>query len=108
MFFCFFIFQSIDEYVNRFVDSNYYVLDEVRERRDGIMERRNNIGELFKARRLKFEEFRKLQQFERDCDEVKSWIIEKLKIVSDEFYKVRNSIFVYIKILGLFNIWFYL
>lgn len=79
--------NSIDEYANRLVDSNHYASDEVCERRDGIMERRNNIGELSKARRLKLEESRKLQQFERDCDEVKSWITEKLKIASDESYK---------------------
>ena len=108
MLLCSSIFQSIDEYANRLVDSNHYASDEVRERRDGIMERRNNIGELSKARRLKLEESRKLQQFERDCDEVKSWITEKLKIASDESYKVRNSIFAHTKTLGLPNIWLYL
>lgn len=105
---CSSIFQSIDEYANRLVDSNHYASDEVRERRDGIMERRNNIGELSKARRLKLAESRKLQQFERDCDEVKSWITEKLKIASDESYKVRKSIFAHTKTLGLPNIWLYL
>lgn len=54
------------------------------------MERRQNIEELSKARRSKLEESRKLQQFERDADEVKSWITEKLKIACDESYKVRN------------------
>lgn len=108
MLLCSSIFQSIDEYANRLVDSNHYASDEVRERRDAIMERRNNIGELSKVRRLKLEESRKLQQFERDCDEVKSWITEKLKIASDESYKVRKSIFAHTKTLGLPNIWLYL
>lgn len=56
------------------------------------MERRQNIEDLSKARRSKLEESRKLQQFERDADEVKSWITEKLKIARDESYKVRNNV----------------
>ena len=60
----------------------------MREKRDGILERRQNVEELSKARRAKLEESRKLQQFERDADEVKSWINEKLKIACDESYKV--------------------
>ena len=86
-----FFFQSIDEYANRLIDSNHYASDEVREKRDGILERRQNIEELSKARRAKLEESRKLQQFERDADEVKSWINEKLKIASDESYKVYRT-----------------
>lgn len=88
----FFFFQSIDEYANRLIDSNHYATDEVRERRDGIVERRQNIEELSKARRSQLEESRKLQQFERDADEVKSWITEKLKIACDESYKVRINV----------------
>lgn len=87
-----FSFQSIDEFANRLIDSNHYASDEVREKRDGIVERRQNIEELSKARRAKLEESRKLQQFERDADEVKSWITEKLKIACDESYKVRNCV----------------
>ncbi|CAH3114647.1 unnamed protein product [Porites lobata] len=79
--------NSIDEYANRLIDSNHYASDEVREKRDGILERRQNIEELSKARRAKLEESRKLQQFERDADEVKSWINEKLKTACDESYK---------------------
>lgn len=94
---CSSILQSIDEYANRLIDSNHYASDEVRDRRDAIVERRKNIVELSKARRLKLEESRKLQQFERDCDEVKSWITEKLKIAKDESYKVRNNIFPHTK-----------
>ncbi|XP_074621265.1 spectrin alpha chain, non-erythrocytic 1-like [Acropora palmata] len=79
--------NGIDEYANRLIDSNHYALDEVREKRDGILERRQSIEELSKARRAKLEESRKLQQFERDADEVKSWVTEKLKIACDESYK---------------------
>ena len=74
------------------MDSNHYASDEVREKRDGILERRKNIEELSKDRRAKLEESRKLQQFERDADEVKSWITEKLKIACDESYKVRSGL----------------
>ena len=85
------LLQTIDEFANRLIDSNHYASDEVQERRDGIMQRRQAIEELFHARRQKLEESRKLQQFERDADEVKAWINEKLKIACDESYKVRQE-----------------
>ena len=55
------------------------------------MARRANIKEQSAERRHKLEESRKLQQFERDADEVKAWINEKLKIACDESYKVPGD-----------------
>ena len=41
-------------------------------------------------RRHLLEESYKLQMFERDCDETKIWINEKLKAASDEGYLVSR------------------
>jgi frataxin-like iron-binding protein CyaY len=38
------------------------------------------------------EESRKLQQFEKEADETKAWINEKLKIATDVSYKVENVV----------------
>ena len=40
------------------------------------------------------EESRKLQQFEKEADETKAWINEKLKIATDESYKVQNTVII--------------
>lgn len=39
-------------------------------------------------RRAMLEDSYRLQQFERDCDETKGWISEKLKTATDESYLV--------------------
>lgn len=83
--------QGIDEFATRLIDSNHYASDEVGERRDALLARRANIKEQSDERRHKLEESRKLQQFERDADEVKAWINEKLKIACDESYKVSSN-----------------
>lgn len=41
-------------------------------------------------RRAMLEDSYRLQQFERDCDETKGWISEKLKTAMDESYLVSR------------------
>lgn len=53
-----------------------------------IVNRRQRIHEKSEKRREMLEESRKLQQFEKEADETKAWINEKLKIATDESYKV--------------------
>lgn len=55
------------------------------------MTRRQNIHEKSEKRRELLEESRKLQQFEKEADETKAWINEKLKIATDESYKVKDT-----------------
>lgn len=53
-----------------------------------LLQRRNVLYNKSTMRRLKLEESYKFQMFERDCDETKIWINEKLKAASDEGYLV--------------------
>ena len=53
-----------------------------------LLMRRNNLYQTSTERRQLLEESYKYQTFERDCDETKSWINEKLKTASDENYLV--------------------
>ena len=57
-----------------------------------LLARRNALYERSTARRLKLSESYKFQMFERDCDETKIWINEKLKAASDEGYLVRRQL----------------
>ena len=52
-----------------------------------VLARRNELDEKSARRRAQLEDSRKLQQFNRDADEAKAWINEKLKTASDESYK---------------------
>lgn len=56
--------------------------------------RRQNIHEKSDKRRDLLEESRKLQQFEKEADETKAWINEKLKIATDESYKVKQDMLI--------------
>lgn len=50
------------------------------------MERRKALKEKSSLRREILQDAYRLQQFERDCDETKGWINEKLKFATDESY----------------------
>lgn len=50
------------------------------------MERRASLLERSHQRRSILEDSYHLQQFERDCDETKGWINEKLKFATDDSY----------------------
>lgn len=58
-----------------------------------LLERRNALLEKSALRRAILEDSYRLQQFERDCDETKGWINEKLKFATDDSYLVNILVF---------------
>jgi spectrin alpha len=54
-----------------------------------LLERRNALLEKSALRREILDDSYRLQQFERECDETKGWINEKLKFATDDSYLVR-------------------
>ena len=54
-----------------------------------LLERRSALLEKSSQRRAILDDSYRLQQFERDCDETKGWINEKLKFATDDSYLVR-------------------
>ena len=48
------------------------------------------------AKRSKLGESQSLQQFNRDADEVETWMMEKMQTASDESYKDPTNLQVYI------------
>lgn len=71
----------------RLISDGHYAADEVGQRRSDLAERRENLTSASSDRRKKLEASYRYQLFERDCDEVKVWISEKLKIANDANYK---------------------
>ena len=51
-----------------------------------MLDRRGALLEKSSQRRVLLEDSFRLQQFERDCDETKGWINEKLKFATDDSY----------------------
>lgn len=78
--------KMLDDFATKLIESEHYAYDDVAVKRDQLLERRNVLYEASANRRQLLEESYKYQTFERDCDETKSWINEKLKTASDESY----------------------
>ncbi|KAL3244521.1 hypothetical protein MRX96_002280 [Rhipicephalus microplus] len=78
--------KALDEFATKLIEGQHYAADDVAQRRAALLERRNALLERSHTRHTMLEESYRLQQFERDCDETKGWINEKLKIAMDESY----------------------
>ncbi|XP_044259624.1 spectrin alpha chain isoform X2 [Tribolium madens] len=78
--------KALDEFATKLIDGEHYAADDVAQRRAMLLERRSALKEKSAQRRALLEDAYKLQQFERDCDETKGWINEKLKFATDESY----------------------
>ncbi|KAK7095430.1 spectrin alpha chain-like isoform X3 [Littorina saxatilis] len=78
--------KALDEFASKLIEGEHYAADEVAQRRDQLLRRRNLLYERSALRRQQLELSYQFQLFERDCDETKGWIQEKLKTASDESY----------------------
>uniref|UniRef100_UPI00358EF662 spectrin alpha chain, non-erythrocytic 1 isoform X2 n=1 Tax=Myxine glutinosa TaxID=7769 RepID=UPI00358EF662 len=78
---------ALDEFATKLIQGGHYAKDDVAARRDALVERRNVLHERSQHRRAGLEDSFSLQQFFRDADELKSWVVEKMKTAADESYK---------------------
>ena len=78
--------KALDEFALKLMEGQHYAAEDVAQRRELLLERRSALLEKSKQRRIMLEDSFKLQQFERDCDETKGWINEKLKFATDDSY----------------------
>lgn len=78
--------KILDEFAGKLIEGEHYAANDVAQRRQMLLERRAILLEKSAQRRHRLEDAYKLQQFERDCDETKGWINEKLKFATDDSY----------------------
>ncbi|GAB6021924.1 hypothetical protein CHUAL_006087 [Chamberlinius hualienensis] len=78
--------KALDEFATKLIEGHHYAADDVAQRRVALLERRSTLLDKSHRRRAMLDDSYQLQQFERDCDETKSWINEKLKFATDENY----------------------
>lgn len=78
--------KALDEFATKLIENEHYAADDIAARRDQLLARRNALHEKATERRYMLEQSYEFQIFERDCDETKGWINEKLKTASDESY----------------------
>ncbi|CAG0916965.1 unnamed protein product [Notodromas monacha] len=78
--------KALDEFASKLIESQHYAADDVAQRRASLLERRSGLLDKSGNRRVMLDDSFKLHQFERDCDETKGWINEKLKVAQDDSY----------------------
>nr|ANG83465.1 spectrin alpha chain [Biston betularia] len=78
--------KALDEFASKLIEGQHYAADDVAQRREMLLERRAALLEKSSQRRALLEDAYKYQQYERDCDETKGWINEKLKFATDDSY----------------------
>ncbi|XP_025205987.1 spectrin alpha chain isoform X1 [Melanaphis sacchari] len=78
--------KALDEFATKLIEGQHYATEDVAQRREMLLERRTALLAKSSQRRSVLEDSYRLQQFERDCDETKGWINEKLKFANDDSY----------------------
>ncbi|CAJ0583549.1 unnamed protein product, partial [Mesorhabditis spiculigera] len=78
--------NALDEFASKLIQGQHYAADDVARRRKALLDRRRHLMDRAAERRRNLEESYRRQTFDRDCDEMVSWITEKLKTARDDSY----------------------
>eukprot|EP00117_Sycon_ciliatum_P010415 scpid4432/ scgid12327/ Spectrin alpha chain, brain; Alpha-II spectrin; Fodrin alpha chain; Spectrin, non-erythroid alpha chain len=84
--------KALDESATRLVGGEHYASADIAKQQQALLARREELRNKCKLRRQRLEASLQLQQFERDADEAKAWINEKLKTAQDENYKDPSNL----------------
>ena len=64
----------------------HYAAEDVAQARESLLERRLALLDKSQRRKVLLQDSFNYHQFDRDCDETKGWINEKLKVATDDSY----------------------
>lgn len=78
--------KYIEENAERLVDNKNYSYEEIERKINYLKEKRHTLQQKSEQRRFMLQEALKYYAFERDSDELNSWINEKFKIAQSEEY----------------------
>jgi spectrin alpha len=78
--------NALNEFATKLIEGPHYASEDVARRRQSLLDRRRQLMNRSEDRRDRLRESYRLHQFDRDCEEMVSWINEKLKTAKDESY----------------------
>merc|ERR1719278_1300751 len=78
--------KALDEFASKLIEGQHYAADDVAQKRALLLERRSALLDKSAQRKSMLQDSFNYQQFDRDCDETKGWINEKLKVATDDNY----------------------
>jgi spectrin alpha len=78
--------KALDEFATKLIEGKHYAADAVAKARAFLLERRSALLDKSEQRNILLQDSFNYHQFDRDCDETKGWINEKLKVATDDSY----------------------
>ncbi|KAE9548243.1 hypothetical protein FO519_008545 [Halicephalobus sp. NKZ332] len=84
--------NALDEFATKLIEGQHYAATDVARRREGLLARRRALMDRAAKRREALKASYRLQQFDRDCDEMLGWINEKIKTAKDDSYMDPTNI----------------
>ena len=78
--------KALDEFATKLIEGQHYAAEDVAEKRGRLLHRRSELQDKSAQRRIALEDAMNYHQFDRDCDEMKGWLNEKLKVATDDNY----------------------
>jgi spectrin alpha len=78
--------KALDEFASKLIEGQHYAADDVAQKRALLLERRSALLDKSAQRKSMLQDSFNYQQFDRDCDETKGGINEKLKVATDDSY----------------------
>lgn len=84
--------NALNEFATKLIEGPHYASEDVARRRESLLDRRRQLMTRSEERHNRLRESYRLHQFDRDCDEMVSWINEKLKTAKDESYLDSTNI----------------
>lgn len=80
------IIRSLDGFASKLMDGGHFAVTSLEGVRAMLIERRCALIDKSAQRKMRLQDSYNFQRFERDCDETKGWINEKLKVATDDGY----------------------
>lgn len=78
--------NALDEFATKLIQGQHYAADDVAKRRQALLDRRRRLLEKAADRARALHDSYKRHTFDRDYDELVSWITEKTKTARDDSY----------------------
>jgi spectrin alpha len=79
--------DTLDEFATKLISNDHYASDDIAQQRNHLLAKKRSLQEKSRHRRNVLDASYQYLSFDRDVDELKTWALEKLKIVSDESYR---------------------
>ncbi|ODM96280.1 Spectrin beta chain, non-erythrocytic 1, partial [Orchesella cincta] len=76
----------------KLIDAGHFERDLINERRNNVIEKKNQVKELAKSRKLELGRSLKYHEFNTDVEETIAWVNEKISVARDESYKDLSNV----------------